>query len=156
MNERTHFFIRIYLSLFILERVDVGCVWQVSWRWGQTTTYWPKLLLVIAALLSHSGWAVQPWVTEGQSPLSGAGFHSAGILSPTGTATRTDSSRLWLLVIKLSYDHLLPVGVRICHYHWIQTRPQVNVIFRYLRPDAPVSLFFRLFTQGRSRVNMLH
>ena len=31
------------------------------------------------------------------------------------------------------------VGVRICHYHQIQPRPQVKVIFRYLRPDAPVS-----------------
>ena len=30
MNERTHFFIKIYLSHFILERVDVGCVWEVS------------------------------------------------------------------------------------------------------------------------------
>ena len=43
MNERTHFFIKIYLSHFILERVDVGCVWEVSWRRGQTATYWPKL-----------------------------------------------------------------------------------------------------------------
>ena len=31
------------------------------------------------------------------------------------------------------------VGVRICHHHRIQPRPQVKVIFRYLRPDAPVS-----------------
>ena len=31
------------------------------------------------------------------------------------------------------------VGVRICHNHRIQPRPQVKVIFRYLRPDAPVS-----------------
>ena len=38
------------------------------------------------------------------------------------------------------------MGVRICHHHRIQPRPQVKVIFRYLRPDAPVSLFFRLFT----------
>ena len=45
MNERTHFFIKIYLSHFILERVDVGCVWEVSWRQGQTVTYWPKVLL---------------------------------------------------------------------------------------------------------------
>ena len=43
--------------------------------------------------------------------------------------------------------HLLPVGARICHHHRIQPRPQVKVIFQYLRPDAPVSLFFRLFTQ---------
>ena len=33
------------------------------------------------------------------------------------------------------------VGVRICHYHQIQPRPSVKVIFRYLRPDAPVSTF---------------
>ena len=30
------------------------------------------------------------------------------------------------------------VGVRICCYHRIQPRPQVKVIFRYLRLDAPV------------------
>ena len=39
------------------------------------------------------------------------------------------------------------MGVRICQHHWIQLRPQVKVIFLYLRPDAPVLLFFRLFTQ---------
>ena len=39
-----------------------------------------------------------------------------------------------------------PVGVHICHHHWIQ-QLQVKVIFRYLWLDAPVSLFFRLFTQ---------
>ena len=68
MNEWTHFFIKIYLSHFILERVDVGCVWEVSWRREQTTTYWPKVLLTIVALLPHSGWAAQPWVTEGPNP----------------------------------------------------------------------------------------
>ena len=36
MNERTLFFIKIYLSHFILERVDVSCVWEMSWRRGQT------------------------------------------------------------------------------------------------------------------------
>ena len=56
MNERTHFFIKIYLSHFILERVDVGCVWEVSWRRRQTATYLPKVLLTIAALLPHLGW----------------------------------------------------------------------------------------------------
>ena len=37
----------------------------VSWRRGKTATYWSKVSLTIAALLSHLGWAVQPWVTEG-------------------------------------------------------------------------------------------
>ena len=31
------------------------------------------------------------------------------------------------------------LGVRICHHHQIQLRPQVKVIVRYLRLDAPVS-----------------
>ena len=31
------------------------------------------------------------------------------------------------------------VGVRICHSHRIQLRPQVKVIFRYLRLDAPIT-----------------
>ena len=54
----------------------VSCVWEVSWRRGQTATYWPQVLLTIAALLSHSCWAAQSWVTEGPRPLSGAGSHS--------------------------------------------------------------------------------
>ena len=68
-------------------------------------------------------------------------------LTLTATGTRTASSRLWHLVIFLSDTHQLPVGVRICHLHRIQPHPQIKVIFRYLRLDAPVSLFFRLFTQ---------
>ena len=78
------------------ERVDVGYMWDMSWRWGQTATYWRKVLLVtIAALLPHLGWAAQPCVAEGPNPLFGAGSHSAGILSPTATATPgTDSN--WL------------------------------------------------------------
>ena len=100
MNERIHFFRKIYLSHFILkglqkgcERVDVGYVWKVSWRRGQTATYWPKVLLAtIIALLPHLGWAAQPWVIEGPSPLSGAGSYSAGILSPTATGTELTAS----------------------------------------------------------------
>ena len=68
LNERTYFFIKIYHSHFILDRVDVSCVWEMSWRRGQTATYWPKLPLTIAALLSHLGWASQPWATEGPKP----------------------------------------------------------------------------------------
>ena len=68
-------------------------------------------------------------------------------LSPTATGTRTDSSRLWHLIIFLFDAHLLPVGVRICHHHRIQPRPRIKVMFRYLRLDAPVSLLFCLFTQ---------
>ena len=89
MNERTCFFIKIYLSHFILERVDVGCVWEVSWRWGQTATYWPQVLLTIAALLSHSGWA--------RSPPSAAGSQFS-ILSPTDSNCNWNSNWLKLSV----------------------------------------------------------
>ena len=65
---RRNIFIKTYPSLFILERVDVVCVWEVSWRRGQTAAYWPKVLLNIASLLLHSGWAAHPSVTEGPKP----------------------------------------------------------------------------------------
>ena len=56
MNEWTHFFIKIYLSHFILGRVDVGCVWEMNWRRGQTVIL-TQVLLTIAALLSpHLSW----------------------------------------------------------------------------------------------------
>ena len=42
MNEWTHFFIKIYLSHFILKREDVGCVWEMSWRRGQTVILTPN------------------------------------------------------------------------------------------------------------------
>ena len=131
-NERRNtLFIKIHFSHFILERVDVGCVWEVSWWRGHCSTsteFWlgcsivgnwgPKALCLPLALNSASFPQLAP--------------------TATGTETLTNPSRLW---------YLLLVGIRICHHHRIQPRPQVKVIFRYLRPDAPVSLFFRLFTQ---------
>ena len=61
MNERIHFFIKIYLSHFILERVDVGCVRDEL----ETGT---DCYIDAAVLLSHLGWVAQPWVTEGPKP----------------------------------------------------------------------------------------
>ena len=92
MNERTRFFIKIYLSLFIFEMFDVGCVWETSWRRGQTATYWPQVILTIAALLALSDWAAQPWVTDGPNPSAvGSQF---GILSPTESNWNRNSKRL--------------------------------------------------------------
>ena len=48
MNERTHFFIKIYFSHFILERVDVSVMCE---RWVDTGAYYlltQLLLLTIA------------------------------------------------------------------------------------------------------------
>ena len=68
MNERTHFFIKIYLSHFILERVDVGCVWEVSWGRGQTAIYWPKFFWPQQHFFLILAGVAQPWVTEGPKP----------------------------------------------------------------------------------------
>ena len=62
INEWTHFFIKIYLSLFIRKGWCFLCV-----RWRQTGSYWPQVPLTIAALLSHSGWAAQLWVLRVQA-----------------------------------------------------------------------------------------
>ena len=56
MNERTHFFIKIYLSHFILKRVDVGCVWEVSWRRGQT------VILTQSSSHDHSSTSSSSWL----------------------------------------------------------------------------------------------
>ena len=67
-NERTHFFIKISLSHFILESVDVGCVWEVSWRRGQPATYWPKFFWPSQHFFLILAGVAQPWVTEGLKP----------------------------------------------------------------------------------------
>ena len=75
MNKWTHFFIKIYLSHS--QKGDVCCVWEMSWRWGQTAIL-TQVLLTIAALLSRLGWCcstVGHWGPKAQSPLSAAGSH---------------------------------------------------------------------------------
>ena len=99
INERTHFFIKIYLSHFILERVAKGLKLVMCERWvgdrRQTATYWPKVLLAtIAVLLPHSAGLLNRG-PEGLSPLSGAGSHS-GILPPTRLElTASNSNSNW-------------------------------------------------------------
>ena len=55
MNEQIHFFIKIYLLRFVLERV----MFLVCERWVETRTdcyFDPKFFWPIAALLPHLGW----------------------------------------------------------------------------------------------------
>ena len=111
MNEWTHIFIKIYLSHFILERVDVGCVSEVSWRRGQTTTYCPEVLLTIAALLSHPDWDAQPWVTKGPKP-SVFRWLSIWHLVPNYLQIQLTQA-VCLLVIFLFSVHLLPLFFRL-------------------------------------------
>ena len=55
-NERTNTLLYKNISLTLYSR-KVWCWLSVSWRRGQTATYWSKVLLTIAALLSHLGWS---------------------------------------------------------------------------------------------------
>ena len=68
-NERTNTLLYKNIALTLYSRKgEIYCVWEVSWIRGQTATYSPQVLLTIEALLLHSGWAAQPWVTEGPKP----------------------------------------------------------------------------------------
>ena len=57
-NERTNTLLykNIYISHFILERVDVGCVWEMSWRWGQT------VILTQSSSFDHSSTSSSSWL----------------------------------------------------------------------------------------------
>ena len=130
----------------------------------QTAKYWRKVPLTIAVPLPHSAELFNRG-PEGPSPLSGAGSHY-GILSPTVTITRTATATRtklclhqtptnWLIKPSVTPGYIivwrLPDSCGRKHLHRIQPLPRVKVIFRYLRPDAPVS-----WLTARSRVNMLH
>ena len=101
-NERTHFFIKVYLSHFIFERVMlVVCeIWDGD---RDRLLYWPKILLTIAAFLSH---LVLGCSTVGhlgpQNPQSASWFSRWHLVSdcfkPSGH-----------LVILFSNGHLLPL-----------------------------------------------
>ena len=99
INERTHFFIKIYLSHFIRKGWCFFCVW------GELEAKTDCHILTPSSF-DHSSPSFAFWLgcstvgPEGASPLSGARSHS-GILSPTGTATQTqtDPTRLGNLVI---------------------------------------------------------
>ena len=130
MNERTHFFIKIYLWHFILERVNVSVVCE---RWVETGTDFyidptssPDHRTLLSsrthlALLQHLGWSCSTGGHWGLLP--SAGVHTLGFLSPTNST-----------------------AAGICLYTFI-----TPTCFRF---------FFRLFTQvhfwltARSRVNI--
>ena len=54
-NERTNTLLYKNIPLTLYSRKgDFSCVREVSWRRGQTATYWPKVLLTIAALRAQA------------------------------------------------------------------------------------------------------
>ena len=105
MNERIHFFIKIYLSHFILERV----MFVVCERWvgnGDRLLYWPKFFWPLQHFFLIMAWVAQPWVTEGPKPSVCRWLSLRHLVSnwlePSGH-----------LVILLSNIHLLPLFFRL-------------------------------------------
>ena len=147
MNERTHFFIKIYLSHFIREGLRNRWCWLcVRGELGRTATYWPKVSLTVAALLSHSGWAAQPWVTGGHKP-SVCKLILTLASCPSWLQLQLELNSNWLTATNSIHPGYIivwhpPTSCGRTHLHRIQPCPQVKGIFRYLRPDAPVLLIY--------------
>ena len=84
-------------------------------------------------------WAAQPWVLWAQA-------HVWSIISPTATGTdRFELTASNSNCNSLTKSSVAPGYIIVCrppalcgrtHLQRIQPRPQVKVIFRYLRPDA--------------------
>ena len=153
MNERTNTLLykNIPLTLYSrkgCERVDVGCVWEVSWRREQTATYWPKALLTIVVLLSRSAGLLNrgSW---GPKPSVWSWFSLRHLISNWNCNSNSNSLKSSVAPGYIIVWHP-PASCGRTHPHWIQPSPQVKVIFRYLRPDAPVSAVPLLIYTGAS------
>ena len=161
-DERTHFFRKIYLSHFIRKGWCFLCVRGELETERETTTYWPLVPLTIAARFPHSAGLLNrgSW---GPQPSAWSWF-----LTPRASYLQLRQEfELWLQLELNSACLKLQLTQAVCgtwlynclsstcflwasHLHRIQPRPPVKVIFRYLRPDVPVS-----WLTARSRVNML-
>ena len=117
MNERTHFFIKIYLSHFIRK----GWCWL--WVRGELETETDSNILTQSSSHDHSSTPSSSWLGYttvsrwGPKPSVCSWFSLRS--HPISKCDRnwlelTDSSRLLHLVIWLFDVHLLSVGVRIC------------------------------------------
>ena len=129
MNERTHFFIKIYISHFILEKVDAGCEWEGGVGDGD------RLLHIDPSSSDHSSTSFSSWLglpnrasLGAQSPLSAAGSHF-GIFSPT------NSNCNWLkLSVSWLYFCLRPTCFRCssAYLHgcipWLTARSRVSML----------------------------
>ena len=143
MNERIFFFIKIYLSHFIFERV----MFLVCERWVETRMdcYFDP------SSADHSSTSSSSWLgllnrgsLRAQSPLSAAGSHF-GILSPTNSnCLRHLVILLWhahllLLVFGLfTQVHLLIDGSVEGQYITICSSPQKNFACEFMPPSSAV------------------
>ena len=164
-DERTHFFRKIYLSQFILERVAKGLMWVMC---GRSVGDGTDCHILTPSSSDHRStfsfcWAAQPG-SWGPKPsvwrwrwlslrhlVRNCDWNSNCNCNSNWTLPTSDPNCLKPSVAP-GYiidwpPHLLPVGVASAPN---STRPQVKVIFRNIRPDAPVS-----WLMARSKVNIL-
>ena len=160
-NERTHFFIKIYLSHFI---------WK-GWCWlcvrGELETWTDCNILFQSSSddsrTSFTFWlgcsTVGHWGPKALCLLLALNLASSPQLTPTATSTGTDSSRLWHLVIFLFDAHLLPVGGRICtEFNHIHSSRWYSNIFNWMHLFCCSSAYLHRcisWLTAQSRVNML-
>ena len=166
MNEGTHYFIKniplTFNSWKGCERVAKGL--RKGWCWlcvrGELETGTNCNILTQSSSCDHSSTSSSFWLGcstvghWGPEPSVWSWFSLRGypISSCDWNWPETDSN--WLtddLKPSVEPGYIIvwhpPASCGHTHLHRIQPHPQVKVIFRYLRPDAPVSLLFCLFIQ---------
>ena len=122
-------------------------MWEVSWRRRETGTYWPQVPLTTAALLTPSAGLLNRVSLRGQA------LCLELVLTPRASYLQLE------LQLELNWPkpsvapgYIIvwrpPASWGRTHLRRIQPRPQVKVIFRYLRPDAPVSAVPQLIYTG--------
>ena len=148
-DEWTHFFRKIYLSLYSkgFERVTKGfTVWEMSWRLNRTAIYWPANSSGYNSISFRFSWAAQlgAW---GPSLCWDMVLIPASSLQLIWTSCRRGYIIIWRP--PTSCEH------HICTQFNTST---IKVIPWYLRPDAPVIYTgaFLLWQPSRVGVNMQH
>ena len=103
-------------------------------------------------------WAAQLKVTRGRKP-SVCKLILTLVSCPQLTPTATELELTDWLKLSAAPGYIIvwrpPASCGCTHLHRIQPRPQVKVIFRHPRPDAPALPFFCLFTQVHLLIDSL-
>ena len=128
-NERTNtLYKNISLTLYS-RKGDVSYVREVSWRRGQTATYWPKVILTIAALNSHLGWGCSTVGHWGPQALILQADSHAGTLSPTDSNCNSNCNWPKPSVAPGYIIVLSPSASAYLHrcISWLTARSRVNI-----------------------------
>ena len=143
INERTHFFRKIYLSHFIRKGWCFLCVR------GELETE-TDCHIFIPSSSNHSStsfafwWTSQLWVLRAQSLCLDL------VLTPASISNWNCNSNSNWPKLSVVPGYIIvwhpPASCGRTHLHRIQPRPQVRVIFRYPRPDVPVSALLLIYT----------